>query len=528
MSRIVVLTGTMSYSVRKGIVALLDDVARSELLVVIHRPPRRVARLVRSQWRNLKRHGWRWIPYQTTDLIQRIVAGVRAHGEHRRGGSLRDYSLAAIERRVQVVYSANLVDRSTLESIGQFKPDIGVSLAAPILPQAVFALPRLGTLNLHKGRVPDYRGMPPAFWELWHGENEVGCTIHTVEAGLDTGPVISQSSIPVQRFSTLKGLQYTLDELGVRLMTNAVTAVLAGTAQPMPQRPGGNTFRKPTLLQESALRQRMAQQSGNSLRGLVKDAVFRGYAGIAAPVRRRLRAWRDNPRVVVLLYHRVNDAMRDSLTVGIEQFDQQMALLARRCRVVDIRDVVAGHVERDTALPIVAVTFDDGYVDNYSNAFPILLRNSVSAGFFVSTGKIDVDGAFDHDLSRIGHGLPTMTWAHLHEMHDAGFAIGSHSVSHLDCGKSDLEQVRSELRESRDTLKERLGIAKAIFAYPFGGRQNMTPKALEVVRQEGYAGCLSAYGECNDGPIDPFNVRRIGINHNFNEWSFRARLEGWC
>jgi len=113
-------------------------------------------------------------------------------------------------------------------------------------------------------------------------------------------------------------------------------------------------------------------------------------------------------------------------------------------------------------------------------------------------------------------------------MQAAGFTIGSHSVSHLDCGTASLEQVRTELRESRATLATELGLDQLIFAYPFGGRQNMTPQALEVVRAEGYAGCLSAYGGRNEGPVDPFNVCRIGISHNFSEWSFRARLEGWC
>lgn len=120
-----------------------------------------------------------------------------------------------------------------------------------------------------------------------------------------------------------------------------------------------------------------------------------------------------------------------------------------------------------------------------------------------------------------------MTWAHLREMRDAGFTIGSHSVTHLDCGRADLAQVQAELRASKEALAAKLGVDRPIFAYPYGGRQNMTAQALDLVRAEGYVGCLSAYGGRNDGPIDPFDVRRVGINDNFTEWSFRARLEGW-
>ena len=528
MSRVLVVTGNLSYSVCKGIAALMNRLPGAEFMVVVHQPSKSLPQLVRSQWRNLKCNGWRWIPYQIGDIVERVRARLGLDRNAILDGPGGNYSSEAIGRSARLIRTTDVHGEETRAQMQEFAPDLGISLAAPILKPSVFSIPRLGMLNLHKGKVPEYRGMPPAFWELWHDESEVGCTVHQVEAGLDTGAVVLESTIPVRLHSTLRGLQYTLDEVGVELMTEAAQSVLEGRASAHRQRPGGRTYRKPTLAQQEALRQRQAQYREVSARTLAKNTLFRGYAGVASPLPRRVRGWRGSQRIVVLLYHRVNDDMRDSLTIGIEQFDVQMDLLARRCRVVDIRDVVAGRVTRDSAHPIVAVTFDDGYRDNYDNAFRVLLRRRVPAAFFVSTGKISVDGAFDHDLRRIGRGLPTMTWEQLREMQAAGFSIGSHSVSHLDCGTASLEQVRSELRESRNTLSTELGLDRMIFAYPFGGRQNMTPQVLELVRAEGYAGCLSAYGGRNDGSIDPFNVRRIGISHNFSEWSFRARLEGWC
>jgi len=526
VSRILVVTGVLSYSVRKGIAALMDRLHGAEFMIVVDQPKKTVPQLVRSQWRNLKRNGWRWVPYQLGDLLGRVRErlGKRGQVPDGPGGA---FSLEAIGRAAQLVFSNDIHGEAARAQMREFAPDLGIALAAPILKPAVFAIPRLGTLNLHKGKVPEYRGMPPAFWELWHREQEIGCTVHMVEAGLDTGDIVLESSIPVRPHSTLRGLQHTLDEIGVRLMAQAAQAVLDGSARRQPQRSGGTTFRKPTLFQQEVLRKRQRPRPRAVARTLAKNTVFCGYAAGAAPVARRVRGWRDRQRIVVLLYHRVNDDMRDALTIGIELFDRQMSLLAKRCRLVDIADIVAGRVTRDSTRPIVAVTFDDGYRDNYENAFPALLRHRVPAGFFVSTGKIGLDGAFDHDLRRIGHGLPTMTWEQLREMQAAGYTIGSHTVSHLDCGSASLELVRSELHESRITLQQELGLERPIFAYPFGGRQNMTPQALDQVRAEGYVGCLSAFGGRNDGPIDPFDVRRVGVNHNFSEWSFRARLEGW-
>src|SRR5205085_10634290 len=61
----------------------------------------------------------------------------------------------------------------------------------------VFRLPRLGSINLHQGLAPFYRGGPPVFWELYNGEREVGLTVHFVEAKVDTGAVLLQETVPL-------------------------------------------------------------------------------------------------------------------------------------------------------------------------------------------------------------------------------------------------------------------------------------------------------------------------------------------
>jgi peptidoglycan/xylan/chitin deacetylase (PgdA/CDA1 family) len=90
-----------------------------------------------------------------------------------------------------------------------------------------------------------------------------------------------------------------------------------------------------------------------------------------------------------------------------------------------------------------------------------------------------------------------------------------------------MDTVRSELVESRDTLKRNLGLREVFFAYPFGGRANMTPAVLQMVKELGYAGCLSAYGGFIGDPIDSYNIERSGIGANYSMLAFRAALEGF-
>jgi peptidoglycan/xylan/chitin deacetylase (PgdA/CDA1 family) len=428
---------------------------------------------------------------------------------------------------VRYFRTADLHTPEVLQRVRDFAPDLGLALAAPLLKPALFEIPRLATLNLHKGRVPDYRGMPPAFWELWNDEASVGCTVHRVSAGLDQGDVVAQASILRQRYSTVKGLQLSLDELGIELTCRAAQGVLSGNATFEAQPSGGKTYRKPILKQVTQLRRRLLAQwprPGNGpLHRLAKAGFLMCslYAG-----RVWLSLFSKKPAVTVILYHRVSDDLRDSLTTGIEQFDRQMAMIRKHCHAVSIGDLIGGRLPRHAPRPLVCVTFDDGYKDNYTAAVPLLLRHCIPAGFFVSTGIIGTSKPFPHDDGKVPMDLEKMSWDDLRHMKKLGFVIGSHTVNHIDCAKEPEETVRQELQESLARLRNELAIEDVILAYPFGGKANMTSERLELVKQAGYVGCLSAYGGFNRGPVDRYNVLRCGVNWSFSDLAFRCRIAG--
>jgi len=522
MSRgIVVFTGSLSHSVRRNIVELDCAIPDLRWLIVQHSPPRAIRRLLRNQWTNLRRNGWRWIPYQLADAWRRLLRPApesALEGDRCCGAS---YTAAALEarRNVELLRVADLHGDDTLRAVARFAAELGLSLAAPILRPSLFRLPRLGTLNLHKGKVPEYRGMPPAFWELWNDENSIGCTVHWVDEKLDTGDIVAQTVIDREHHATLRGLQLRLDDAGIRLMKDAVSSVLDGSARSVPQPGGGRTYRKPRLADVAALQRKLRSRNGGQpggTRAVLKNIYARAaFAGWRLGLRRAVA-----PRLTVILYHRVSDSVRDNLTVGIEQFDRQMALLRRHCEVLSIEQVLDCQTIPRSRRPLVCVTFDDGYLDNYAHAMPILLEHRIPAAFFVSTGIVGADGRFPHDVRRGNPPIPVMQWDQLREMRRHGFTIGSHSVNHIDCAGEPEEKVWAELLQSRDDLRRELGITDVIFGYPYGGRQHMTPERLELVKQAGYVGCLSAYGGTNVGRVDRFDVRRIGIQWEFSDPAF--------
>ncbi len=81
--------------------------------------------------------------------------------------------------------------------------DVALSLDNALIPEATFAVPRHGVVNVHHGAVPDYRGGPPVFWELADGRETVGFTVHRIDAGIDTGPVLAAGDVPIVREPTL-------------------------------------------------------------------------------------------------------------------------------------------------------------------------------------------------------------------------------------------------------------------------------------------------------------------------------------
>jgi peptidoglycan/xylan/chitin deacetylase (PgdA/CDA1 family) len=524
--RIVVFTSNPSHSVRHGIVAIDDAVDGIEWLVLHHVPARPLRQLLRNQWRNLRRHGWRWVSYLAGEVMRRLMGGNHAGavGDRAPGHELSLDAMLA-RGRLRVMKVADIHGPQSLAAAREFEPDLGLSLAAPILKRSLFGIPRLGTINLHKGKLPEFRGMPPAFWEMWHDRHEVGCSVHMVDDKLDTGALLGQTSVRRAAHATVRGLQIELDEVAVGLTLRAVRDVLAGTAQPVPQSTeGAATYRKPTLAQEAELRRRLAPRRGAAaaVKALTKDTL----AGLMVQAHRAGGLRLCTPRVTVLLYHRVSDEVRDNLTCGIEQFERRMAWLARHCQVIDIAQVLSMTTVPRTSRPLVAVTFDDGYLDNHRFAAPILRRHGVPASFFVATGIVATQRAFPHDDRRGNPPIDKMSWDQLREMRRWGFTIGSHTVDHIDCAAESAQVVQDQLVRSRQRLMDELGLDRVILAYPYGGRQHMTPQRLELVKQAGYVGCLSAYGGTNVGGVDRFNVLRRPDMHAFSDAGFRRMALG--
>lgn len=155
-----------------------------------------------------------------------------------------------------------------VDELRRLRPDLGVVAGTYLLREPVFSIPRLGSINLHSGKAPEYRGSAPAFWEMMNGEREVGVTIHRVTAGLDAGHILRQEMFPLDPAPEGDPLEYleryrnsVLQENGVRMLAEVVSQIAAGTAREAPQDPArARTWGSPDWRAVRELRRRVRER----------------------------------------------------------------------------------------------------------------------------------------------------------------------------------------------------------------------------------------------------------------------------
>ena len=118
-------------------------------------------------------------------------------------------------------------------AIEQYKPDIGVIMTFPyVLPAEIITMPAKGFVNFHYGLLPACRGPQPILWHLLNNDTEAGVTLHQLDAGIDTGPVITQEKISIAQNDTYGTLQTKLAYLAAKLAVNFLKILSYGTIIP--------------------------------------------------------------------------------------------------------------------------------------------------------------------------------------------------------------------------------------------------------------------------------------------------------
>ena len=205
-------------------------------------------------------------------------------------------------------------------------------------------------------------------------------------------------------------------------------------------------------------------------------------------------------------------------------FRQQMALLsARGYKGISLEaglELLRTNEARNTRH--VVLTFDDGFRNFYTEAFPVLQKSGFTATVFVPT-------AFIGTARRSFHGTECLTWGEVRELRDGGIQFGSHTVTHPRLTKLSRKEIEHELRDSKKELQQRLGQPITTFAYPFAfprSNRKFVQTFEGLLAAEGYGCCATTeVGRVQPGD-DVYRLRRLPANTLDDAALFGAKLDG--
>lgn len=289
--------------------------------------------------------------------------------------------------------------------------------------------------------------------------------------------------------------------------------------------------------------------------------------------------------VHILMYHRIC-AQRDELGIAIspEFFEAQIRYLKKYFTIISL-DEALETIPRGTTEPLFVITFDDGYRDNYTHAYPILRRCAVPATIFVTCDDVESGSTDWHrmdsairatalerlDLRSFGLGIVSLedwaekttaihtlhrrlkevdnavrlealacilercgawpmerimlTWPEVRRMADEGLVtIGSHTLSHPILTRVGVAEAKREIEQSRRHIEQMIGRPVRHFAYPNGDHDRTI---IDLVRQGGYAGACTTVAGCNQRLTDLYALRRIDVTYGMCEsigGRFSARM----
>ncbi len=215
----------------------------------------------------------------------------------------------------------------------------------------------------------------------------------------------------------------------------------------------------------------------------------------------------------------------NGLRVSPENFERQILWLqSQGWHFVTMTELVT-HADR---LPqkTVAMTFDDGYEDNYSNAFRIMKKHGIKGTLYLVVNRHNNDWSINkkahHNSGELAR-IPKLSDRQVQEMVDSGlFEIGGHTLSHINLAKSDKETKQREIAECKTALETRFNTPVTSFAYPFGIYQKEDP---ELVSTLGFTNAVLAEGGVETGMTHRrFRLRRVKISGKDNFFAFQCRI----
>jgi len=221
--------------------------------------------------------------------------------------------------------------------------------------------------------------------------------------------------------------------------------------------------------------------------------------------------------ITVLMYHRINDKNASgNLDVPIRNFEEQMKYLVQKkyktLSLKEFKELLYGKKRGATRKKYILITFDDGWKDNYTNAFPILKKYSLKGTVFLVSQTIKNKKYFQY-----------LSLEEIIEMEEYGIDFGSHTLSHKELTKLEPAKAKMEINQSKLSLEKLLHKPVVSFCYPRG---KLNSNIVSYVSKAGYELAFTIYPGKNTPKTNPLILKRTEISGNDSFFDFKKKLTG--
>ncbi len=171
------------------------------------------------------------------DIVGVVTATDKLGGRGKKQILMSDVKTYALEKSIPILQPKNLKSKEFQDELRAFNADLQVIVAFRMLPEAVWSMPPLGTMNLHGSLLPKYRGAAPINWAIIRGEKETGVTTFLLKHAIDTGDLLGQKKMPIDYKDTAGTLYNKMKSIGAELVLESVDAIETKTYSAVPQNP---------------------------------------------------------------------------------------------------------------------------------------------------------------------------------------------------------------------------------------------------------------------------------------------------
>ena len=210
---------------------------------------------------------------------------------------------------------------------------------------------------------------------------------------------------------------------------------------------------------------------------------------------------KSGKKVVILMYHGIDKVQNTTFNerfFSVANFEQQIAAFKKHFHILTYSDFINGNYSKSKTN--VLLTFDDGYEDFYTNAYPIFKKYGWTATVYIITGKIGGD---------------YMTWDQIRELSAAGFEVGAHTINHPDLSTLSEAKQHTEIFGSKQTLETELGKPVTTFAYPSGKHNDTT---VSLVKAAGFTTAVTtAFGPVKSSDPNPLLYTRYRMSPDMSD-----------